>query len=290
MTQPGPGAACHLSTADGSKRPARSLGDVIEQFGHVDDPDAYERSQTIPALAAAMDWLRPRNWHASGLSPDDILPVAVDCGIPVVWVPPTAVLIEVTAAHPSDRLGVLVSRQDEVLAHCEALLTQCRDPELQESRTLAGRAMEALRAGHHEAGMALAVVVAEKLAFWVSEIRTILFDSCNGSDTHDAQLGKRNNLRYRYGLPKELLDQMDSDERKSRFDVMRRALLAPIPKFFTKFHPDDGDPVPETVSRHATVHRPTVEHLSPANALLSVMLCTSYLREQQQWIEDNGHE
>lgn len=34
---------------------------------------------------------------------------------------------------PSDRIGVLVSSQDEVLAHCEALLTQCRDLELQES-------------------------------------------------------------------------------------------------------------------------------------------------------------
>lgn len=237
-----------------------------------------------------MDWLRPRNWHASGLTPDDILPIAVDCGIPVVWVPPTAVLIEVTAAHPRDRIGVLVSRQEEVLAHCEALLAQCRDQELQESRILVGRAIEALRAGHHEAAMALAVTVAENLAFWVSEIRTSRFDSHDESDVHDAQIGKRHRHRNRYGLAAELLDEMDSSERESRFDVVRRALLAPIPKFFTKFHPEDGDPVPETVSRHATVHRPTVKHLSPANALLSVMLCISYLREQQQWIEDNVYE
>ena len=268
----------------------RSLSHVIEQFGHVDDPDAYERAQTIPALAAAMDWLRPCNWHASGLTPDDILPVAVDSGIPVVWVPPTEVLIEVTAADPSDRIGVLVSRQGEVLAHCEALLAECRDLELQESRTLAERAVAALRAGHHEAAMALAVAVAESLAFWVAEIRAILFDSRDERDVHDAQLRKRDNLRNRYRRAEALLDQMDSDERERRFDVTRRALLAPIPKFFTKFHPDDGDPVPETVSRHATVYRPTVEHLSPANALLSVMLCTSYLREQQQWIEDNSYE
>ena len=204
--------------------------------------------------------------------------------------PPTEVLMEVTAADPSDRIGVLVSRQDEVLAQCEALLAQCRDPELQESRTLAGRAAEALRAGHHEAAMALAVAVAESLAFWVAEIRTTPFDSRDEHDVHDAQLGRRGNPRSRYRLAEALLEQMDSDERERWFDVMRRALLAPIPKFFTKFHPDDGDPVPETVSRHATVHRPTVEHLSPANALLSVMLCTSYLREQQQWIEDNGYE
>ncbi len=290
MTQPGPGVSCDLSTADASEGSARSLKDVIEQFDRVDDPGAYERAQTIPALAMAMDWLRPRNWHASGLTPDDILPVAVDGGIPVVWVPPTEVLIEVTAADPSDRIGVLVTHQDEVLADCDALLAECRDRELQESRTLVGRALEALRAGHHEAAMALAVAVTESLAFWVAEIRATLFDSRDEPDAHDAQLGGRGNPRSRYRLAEELLEQMDSDERERRFDVMRRALLAPIPRFFTKFHPDEGDPVPETVSRHATVHRPTVEHLSPANALLSVMLCTSYLREQQQWIEDNGYE
>ena len=258
---------------------------MIDQFGHVDDPDAYERAQTDPALAVAMDWLRPRNWHASGLAPDDILEVAGDCGIPVVWVPPTEVLIKVAAAPSGARVGVLARRQDEVLAHCEALLAQCRDLELQNSRTLTGRALEALRAGHHEAAMALAVAVAEELAFWVSEIRTDRSDSRDERDMHDAQPGNR---RERYRRARELLDEMDSDERESRFDVMRRALLAPIPKFFTSFH--DGDAVPETVSRHATVHRPTVEHLSPANALLSVMLCTSFLREQQQWIEDNVFE
>ena len=46
----------------------------------------------------------------------------------------------------------------------------------------------------------------------------------------------------------------------------------------------------ETVQLHATVHRPTVEHLSPANVLLSVMQSTLYLRDQQQWIADNGYE
>ena len=199
-----------MSTADARERSARSLKDVIEQFDHVDDPDAYEKTQTTPALAAAMDWLRPRNWHASGLTPDDILPIAVDCGIPVVWVPPTEVLIEVAAADPSDRIGVLVSRQDEVLTHCETLLAQCRDLELQESRTLAGRAVQALWAGHHEAAMALAVAVAESLAFWVAEIRTFLFDSSDEHDVHDAQLGRRNNLGYRYRLAASLLDQMDS--------------------------------------------------------------------------------
>lgn len=71
---------------------------------------------------------------------------------------------------------------------------------------------------------------------------------------------------------------------------MRRALLSPNPKFFTKFHADNGDPAPDTVPRYVIFHRPTVEALSPGSALLSVILCTSYLYECQQRIENNGYE
>ena len=264
-----------------------AMKDIIEQFDYVDDPDAVERAKTNRALKSALDWLRPRNWHGSGLNPDDVLQMADETGIPVVWVPPTEVLVEVVAAEPSDRISVLGSHEDKVLNHCEALLERCDDAELRDSRTLVERALAAFRAGHHEAAMTLAVAVAEGLAFWVSEIPTLSHDSQEQWDTHEKKLNGGRNLRYRYSLAQGSLDQMNAKDRKSRFDVMRRALLAPIPKLFTPFHAGEEEPLPDTLSRHATVHRPTVAHLSRSNALLSVMLCTSYLREQQQWIKDN---
>ena len=266
------------------------MKDIIVEFDNVDDPDALERSKTNRALEIALDWLRPRNWHGSGLKPDDVLRMANETGIPVVWVPPAEVLIEVVAAEPSDHISVLVSHEDKVLDHCEALIERCVDPELRDSRTLVGRALAAFRAGHHEAAMALAVAVAEGLAFWVSEIPTLKRDSEEEWDAHEKKLGDGKKLGYRYSLAQHSLKQMDAKEHKSRFDVMCRALLAPIPKFFTRFYAGDGEPLPETLSRHATVHRPTVAHLSRSNALLSVMLCASCLREQQQWIEDNADD
>ena len=182
-----------------SKNGFLSMADIIEQFDHVDDADAAERAKTNRALAEAMDWLRPRNWHGSGLTPDDILPIATDSGIPVVWVPPTEVLVKVAAARPSDRIGVLVSHEDEVLGHCEALIARSCDPALCESQTLTGRALEAFRGGHHEAAMVLAVAVAERLAFWVSETRAMRFHSQEEWDEHEEKLGPSSFVGMRVG-------------------------------------------------------------------------------------------
>jgi hypothetical protein len=70
------------------------------------------------------------------------------------------------------------------------------------------------------------------------------------------------------------------------YEVLRHALIGPIPKFFTPFHGTQGEPIPDTVSRHATVHKPTVKHFSRVNALTAIMLSTSILREQQAWCEE----
>lgn len=257
-----------------------SLIDIIEQLDNVDDPDAGEMAKSNHALAAAMSMWRPVNWHGSGLTPDQILRVASENGIPVAWVPPTAVLVELAATEQAGRIGVLVARQHEVLDHCESLIAQCRGPELSDVQTLAGEALQALKAGHHAAAMALAVAVAEGPALWASERRVESFRTQQEEDKY------KESLKFKYELAKEELESLKSGDHRSRLNVMRLALLAPIPKFFTRYHADSGDPIPETVSRHATVHQPTVTHLSRENALLSVMLCASLLCEQQSWIDE----
>ncbi|WP_419554646.1 hypothetical protein [Candidatus Poriferisodalis sp.] len=78
----------------------------------------------------------------------------------------------------------------------------------------------------------------------------------------------------------------DSSDVRSQLGTPRRALLSLIPSFFHGFYPNRDDPIPETTSRHATVNLPTVAHLTRENALLAIMLCTSLLREQQDWIEE----
>ena len=258
--------------------------DIIDEFDNVDDPDALERAKTNPALEAALDWLRPRNWHGSGLTPNQVLPIAAESGIPVAWVPPRAVLVQIAAAKPERRIAVLIANEDAVLAECESLVARCRDAELCDSQTLAGRAIHAYREGHHEAAMALAVAVAEQPAIWASQRRVEAFFSQAEREDYEKAVKKK------YSLAEKELEALDSRASRSRLGVPRRALLSPIPKFFQSFFPANDDPIPETISRHATVHLPTVAHLTRENALLAIMLCTSLLREQQDWIEEVGHD
>ena len=263
-----------------TERRSIRLHEILEQFDHVDDVDVLEKAKTNRALSAALRLIRPENWRGCGLRPEQILSMAVESGIPVVWVPPTSVLKALVAAAPEDRISVLMASEAEVVAQCRLLLEECSDPSVSEMHTLIDRALDTYQAGFHEAAMALAVVVGEPLALWASEPRVQMFESSQAEQEREANREKR-----KYRLAKIELDAAGSDALKP-VRVHRNALIAPIPKFFTPFHGGQDEKIPDTVSRHATVHQPTVEHLSQENALLATMLCVSLLRQQQDWVEE----
>ncbi len=256
------------------------MKDIKEQFEFVDDPDAPERAKGNSALRIALDWLRPRNWHGSGLTPDQVLPIASESGIPVAWVPPQSVLLELAAAEPQQRVAVLMASEHVVLDHCKLVFAECDDAELRDPQMLAGRAVRAFEDSHHEAAMALAVAVAEQPAIWASERRVLSFFS------DDERKAYEKAVKSKYSLAQSELKVLETERARFRTGVPRRALLSPIPKFFQAFYPEQGHAVPETASRHATVHQPTVEHLTRENSLLAIMLCVSLLREQQAWIDE----
>jgi hypothetical protein len=259
--------------------------DVIDQFEHVDDPDVLEKARTNTALRHALEMSRPQNWRGSGLSPEVIIGVAVDGGIPVAWVPPADVLKQLAGAEPAARVTVLMGHEPAVLSQCHELLKECGDPWVEDERTLISRALSAYEAGFHEAAMALAVAVGEPLALWASEPRVKSFDSEEARAAWEAE--KKNN---KYGLAKLEIGAVKPGDKLRPLEVLRHALIGPIPKFFKPFHAKPGEPIPDTVSRHATVHKPTVQHLSKANALLALMLCVSILREMQDWAEEVRQE
>lgn len=261
-----------------SKIKGLSIAKIREQFEFVDDPDVVERAQRNPELRVALRWIRPPNWYGSGLTPEQVLPIASESGIPVAWVPPRSVLIELAAAEPDQRVAVLMANERAVFDDCKSVLEECDDPELHDSQTLAGRALCAFKSGHHEAAMALAVAVAERPAIWASERRVLAFLDDDEQETYETA------VRKRYSLAQSELEVLETRRVPSRLNVPRRALLSPIPKFFQNFYPEQGDAMPETASRHATVHQPTIEHLTRENSLLAIMLCASLLREQQAWI------
>lgn len=256
------------------------LQEILDQFDHVDDADVLEKAKTNRALSAALRLIRPKNWRGCGLRPEQILPVAVDGGIPVVWVPPISVLKALVAAAPVDRMGVLMASEAEVVAQCRLLLEECSDSWVSEMRTLIGRSLDAYQAGFHEAAMALAVAIGEPLALWASVPRVQTFENSQAEQDWEAKRKKS-----KYMLAKLELAAAGPDAPKP-VRAKRKALIAPIPKFFTPFYAEQDEKIPDTVSRHATVHQPTIEHLSKENALLAVMLCVSLLREQQDWAEE----
>jgi hypothetical protein len=234
-----------------------------------------------PALRMALEMSRPESWRGSGLTPEQFLPIAQEDAIPVAWVPPPEVLKALVAAQRSDRLSVVRSYEAAVLEQCRALLHRCRDPWIRDEAVLLGRAIDAFEAGHHEAAMTLAVALGEPLALWASEPRVQFFDSEAERVAWEVTLKKD-----KYSLAKLELSAVAPGQKLKRLEVLRHALIGPVPKFFTPYYPNQGQPVPNTVSRRATVHQPSIAHLSRDNALLAIMLSISILREQQSWSEE----
>jgi hypothetical protein len=257
--------------------------DVADQLAYVDDPDVLEKAKGNRALSVALEISRPANWRGSGIDPKALLAVA-DSGIPVAWVPRPQILRTLVSAAPADRVAILWTHVADVIAHCGELLTECRDPSIRGERRLVGRAVEAFKAGHYEAAMALSVLVGETLAFLAS-YRRQAFESEAAMQVWEQQL---TNSKYR--LARLELDVTTPSQAVERIQVVRRALIAPIPKFFTPFYGHPGEAIPDMVSRHATVHKPTVEHLTPQNALLAIMLCTSLLRDEESRCEEDLEE
>lgn len=258
------------------------LGEVFAQLKHVDDSDVHEKARTNPALAAAYKMLRPANWLDSGLTPDEVLALAVESGIPVCGVPPQQVLTDLAAADPNDRMDVLGAHEKSVLEQCATLIEESDDPAIRDTQTLTRSALRAYVDGHHEAAMALAVAVCERLAIDAAEREVRLFASAE----HQAEYEKAaKSNQSKYTTAAQSLDYFNPQADGRSWLMYGRALLSPVPKFFTPYYPDQGDPVPETASRHAAVHNPTVEHLSRENALIALMLCTSLLHDLQSWRE-----
>lgn len=256
---------------------------IMDAYDHVDDPDVLERAKTNSALYDTLLMLRPRNWWGTGLNPKVLFEIAKDDGIPIVEVPPSHVLLDLAAAPDRNaRMAVLLALKREIVDQCKAITLDCDDPWAADACELIGRAIAAYEDGHHEAAMALAVSVSELLAIWASTPRFQAFESPAAREKDVEHREKISSRRYTwaaYELSDEKADLVCGDEWNYR------ALIAPIPLFFTGWSPDKGLEPPKSLSRHVVAHQPTRQHFSPENALLSLMLATSLLRYQQDCFE-----
>lgn len=261
--------------------PFVSFADIIAELDNVDAPDVLERAKTSTALNFALEMSRPRNWWGTGVDPNTLFRIAKDDGIPLAWVPRSKIIVDLSnQPNLEARRKVLQDHREDILDDCETALAECDDPWLGDHRPLASAAIEAYKDGHHEASMALAVSIGEPLAIWASTPRVRGFDS--KADMVAWEKNRKKMSKYRWAETELATVGVDL----SRYHFKHQVLIAPIPRFFTPWRPEDGTPAPRSLSRHVVAHQPSVSHFSDENALLGLMLVTSLLREQQSWSEE----
>ncbi|HXL93695.1 MAG TPA: hypothetical protein VN969_32590 [Streptosporangiaceae bacterium] len=255
------------------------MRDIEGKLPFVDDCDVLKKAESDRLLRLALEMSRPVNWWGTGLAPHDLLPIA-EQGIPVKWVPAPTVLKALAAALPGDRVALLLSYTEEILSNCRSIIDSYSADSFGDTKVLLLRAFDAFDAGFHEAAIALAVAVAEGHALWASRLRTGVLASL-GAPSFDQVLKNLQQIHKERGY-RLAEKELASGTLNQDFDIPRRALIAPIPTFFTPFHPDKGEPVPVMLSRHVVTHQPTIDHFSRGNAIMAMMLATSLFVEREE--------
>ncbi|SCG71798.1 hypothetical protein [Micromonospora inositola] len=197
------------------------------------------------------NWPRPTDF-------DLVFQVIQDEGIPLVWVPRADIVADLLTAPDRDtRIKVLTARSSDVAQDCREVLDQIARPDLVHLLPMAVSALDAYVDGHHAPAQALSVVVVETVV-----TRTI------GS--------------YRQAKTFAKIDEpRDLDIAELRF----RAALAPIGPFYLAWRPSSGDPMPEHLSRHVTVHQADPAHYTHGNATVAIMLLASVLRGVEEYLD-----
>lgn len=216
-----------------------------------------------PDFVTLLEGLRrklPPNW-ADAVDLEKAIEVIQKDGLPLVWVPRAEVVAQVlNIDNRAGRLTALVGLLPGIADDCDKVLTEVEHASLAGQVPLAKKAVQALRDGHHEAAQALAVVVTE----------TAVAQALGGD--------------Y-----KKVKKQVLFDPDLVPFTQLRvRAALAPIAPFYTAWFARSGEPRPETLSRHVSVHQADGEHYTTGNALVAVMLASSVLRALQELQEIVG--
>jgi len=218
----------------------------------------------LPSLNLPTDWF-PRNWEdVPDLDVGTAMGIILDEGIPLVWVPRPAIVVELVSAADADaRDGILLSSRDDIAVDCLSVLGEVTGPELNPLTELAAEAVSALRGGHSSSAQALATNVFDTLLRDATRRGVIFAGPAVGY--------------FKYDKVRKQITPVSDDTviRRFRPDCVLSAALAALEKY------DPSDPPPARFVRHATAHRACPEQYTPVNAIVAVMLMASMLREAQ---------
>lgn len=223
-----------------------SLRKQTEIFAQIAEGIAFKLPTIdVPGLLAALDrWIPVNLRDVDAL--DVVATIALDEGVPLSWVPRTAiVLLLIEADGPDVRAGILTDHRDDILDDCEKALAlnehewavQCRS------------AVAAMRAGFDGPAQSHASNIIDSIVLGLH--------------------GKsgREHAKHRA--------QEDFDDLPLQL-AAENLSLRPLFRAFTTWYPNTGIDPPDYFARHATSH--AVGHagvFAPISALVAVMLATS---------------
>lgn len=208
----------------------------------------------LSSVLEGIDWDKFRqnldNWLPANLrSTDDldaVARIALEDGLPLVWIPRAEIVEELTgAATLEDRLRILSEHFDEILDDCEAVLL----PISHEWSDQCGSAIRALRADHDGPAQSHAGGIIDSIVLAVLGGNGRQVAKQRAEDPYDE-------------LPLQV--------------AIENFVLRPLFRGFAPWFPSWGLPVPDHFARHPTAH--AIGHagvFSRQNALIAVMLATS---------------
>jgi hypothetical protein len=203
----------------------------------------------------------PPNW--GGLSAVDgvsrILEFMDETGWALAWVPRSEVITELLAAEDEKRAVVLLASETEILGDLVACLSEISDPSLHESRDSAAEAVECYRDGKPRGAQALATNLFSTLIH--ENLEQPSFAKARAEFTRD--------------------DPMHVNI--GRFRLV--AILRTAGRAIDVYRGEPDEPVPTVFNRHASTHQVGAVQYTRLNALTSLMLVVSVIRELDFWAE-----
>jgi hypothetical protein len=199
----------------------------------------------------------PLNWPAGEAARFYAI---LDEGVPLVYIPRReTVLALMEASDYDDRMTVLKDRKAEVIADCRSALDeQPLHASVENLSPLVAEALTCLESDQYASAQAQAVCVCDTMLHRYAKTR-----------------------RY-----KKIIATIESTDLDGAYyqGLYRFALaLRPTVTFLAEWDSLSETPAPHRLSRHATVHGISPEHLTEGNAVIAIMLASSVLLGMSEW-------
>lgn len=205
-----------------------------------------------PKLASLKFNIYPANLQGiEGLRIEEVEAVVMLDGIALYGVPRQEITEKlIRAESTAARRKILGRRWKAIASDCRAALEGCKSASIATYVSFAVSALDALDSGNHQAAQALAASVLDTVV--------------NG------YFGKE-----RYALTPNRTTTTAAEYDK--FTVREFIVFAPLWQAYQKYKVEDGDPIPRTFSRHASVHGISSRQFSKRNAVQSLLFISSLL-------------